>query len=180
MLDFCTVQVAARSVVACAPGAGRRSNPRDAPHPPPRRTMVKGDASPALQLAESVRQWSSQAVTAQLDALDGYLRHRSCFLGRTTRELLGVFASGECHARASACASRCRGERARLRCHPYRTSCTRRGSGSDFLFFCSQNHPLPPPQPRACQTLHLQKTIKRRHSMDCFDTQVPYSTVLVL
>jgi hypothetical protein len=58
--------------------------------------MVNSDVSQTLALAESVRQWSSSAVTAQLDSIDDYLQHQSCFLGRTARELLGLFASGEC------------------------------------------------------------------------------------
>jgi hypothetical protein len=55
--------------------------------------MVSGDAAP---LVDTVRAWrSAAAVTRQLDALDDYLTHHSCFLGRTSKELLYVFADGE-------------------------------------------------------------------------------------
>lgn len=155
------VQVNVRSVGAGAPGAGRRSNPRDAPHPPPRHTMVNSDVSQTLQLAESVRQWSSQAVTAQLDALDDYLQHQSCFLGRTLRELLVVFASGEWHSRVSTCASCCRGVRARETSSPSHLVYTSR-KWLCLFFLLPPESPLPPRVP----TLHLQKTIKRRHSLD--------------
>ena len=47
------------------------------------------------RIGESVGQWSASAVAARLDAIDAYLRHDACFLGRTHRELLGVFATGE-------------------------------------------------------------------------------------
>lgn len=52
--------------------------------------------SQTLRLTESVRQWSAAAVTARLNAVDNHLRHNGCFLGRTPREVLGVFADGEC------------------------------------------------------------------------------------
>ena len=58
--------------------------------------MPNSDVSATLANAgsftESLRKWNSEAVLAQLDALDSYLRNDMCVLGRTPLELLLVFS----------------------------------------------------------------------------------------